>query len=100
MTELKAGERNSLIILAVLCIIVILYGTITFQWGIIYSFISLIIPVFLILIILIKIVEYLRTSQDLKRKLASDVESLKNSVGEMKEEITEIKELTKDIAGK
>ena len=100
MTELRTWERNSLIILAVLCLIVILYGAITFQWGIVYSFISLIIPVFLILVILIKIVEYFRTSQDLNRKMVSDVESLKESVSEMKEEITEIKEITKEIAGK
>jgi ABC-type transport system involved in cytochrome bd biosynthesis fused ATPase/permease subunit len=100
MTELRTWERNSLIILAVLCLIVILYGAITFQWGIVYSFISLIIPVFLILVILIKIVEYFRASQDLNQKLVSNVESLKESVSEMKEEITEIKEITKDIAGK
>ena len=100
MTELRTWERNSLIILAVLCLIVILYGAITFQWGIVYSFISLIIPIFLILVILIKIVEYFRTSQDLNQKLVSSVESLKESVSEMKEEITEIKEITKDIAGK
>ncbi|WP_048150145.1 hypothetical protein [Methanolacinia paynteri] len=100
MTELRTGERNSLIIFAVFCLIVIFYGAITFQWGMIFSFIALIIPIFLILIILQKIVEHFRTSQDLNRKLASDLESLKESVSEMKEEITEIKELAKDIAGK
>lgn len=89
-------ERNYLILWAVLCLIVALYGLITLQWGITVSFIFLIVPIILIFEILQKIVKNIETSREVNLKLASDVESLKESINYIQKEISEIKEFKKE----
>lgn len=100
MTKLQAKEKNSLIILVILFFILVSYAIITFQWGLVFSLLWFFVVIILVLIILQKIVDYLRGSEELNRRLSSDVESLKESVDSMKEDISEIKEYTRKIANK
>lgn len=88
-------ERNGLVVLVILCFIVALYGVTTSQWGLVFSFIWFIVVISLVLAILQKTVKYFETAHDLNRKLAYDIESLKESVDGIKEDIRDIKDIMK-----
>lgn len=100
MTKFQATERNGLIVLVILCFIVFLYGAATFQWGLAFSIIWCLVVIVLGLIILKKFLDHIRASAELNRQMASDLESLKNSVDGIKDEISEIKAFTDSIAKK
>ena len=92
---MKKNNQIIFLIFIILSFIVALYCIISFQWGILFSFIFLIVPVILILMILQKLLKQLEISNELNLNLASDIESLKVSVNKIKEDIGEIKEIAK-----
>ncbi|ADN35584.1 acriflavin resistance protein [Methanolacinia petrolearia DSM 11571] len=100
MIKFQAAERNGLIVLIILCFIVVLYGAATFQWGLVFSLIWFLVVIVMVLIILKKFSDYIRSFGKLNRQMASDLRSLKNSVDGMREETGEIKALTESIAKK
>ncbi len=87
-------ERKSLIISFILCLIVILYGAITFQPGLVFTLTYYVVVIGLILVILQKIVEHFQTSEEINKKMASNIESLTVSMSDIKEENREIKDIT------
>ncbi|MDD4127735.1 MAG: hypothetical protein PHV39_08630 [Methanomicrobium sp.] len=93
-------DKRALVILLILSFIVVLYGAITFQWGLIIFFIYLIVLIILVLFILQKIITHFQVSVETNRQMASDIESLTESVNDIKEDIREIKNLMKNIADK
>jgi uncharacterized ion transporter superfamily protein YfcC len=85
-------ERKNLILLFILCLIVVLYGVITFQWGMMLYLIVLIVLIFLILELLYKFGKHIEISKEFERKLTSDIESLNESLNSIKDEIYKRKE--------
>lgn len=96
MNESGTMKRNSQIILIVLFFFLVAYGLITFQWGMVFSLACFIVILILVLVIFQKIREHLWTAGELNRKMALDIESLKESLDTMKDEIAEIKDLVRE----